>query len=72
MNLKKLPSKKIYKLSYISPNIIRQLYLLQDSTAYNDEASVVNSRNSVIPPIYADRRVKIYTGRGYVTREISR
>lgn len=65
------PGKKSFTLPYIAPSVMRQLYLMQDSDLYDDEVLSVTSRGSVIPPAFEPRRVKIYTGRGYTSREMS-
>ena len=61
---------KTYKLSYISPTTWRQIWLIQSSSIYQDQEKIIHDRSSTIPPIFNGSRVKIYTGRGFTTRNI--
>jgi len=63
--------KKTYKIAHVGPNTWRQIFLHVSSDVIGEQDKFVHERCSTITPLLAQGRMRIYTGRTYITRNMS-
>lgn len=60
------------KLNYLSPNVLRSVYLISLNSINQNVEKKIYSRGSCIPPIYTNQEVLISKGRGLKLKYINR
>lgn len=63
--------KSIYKVSHIGHNTWRQMFLHISSQVIEEQDKFIHERSSTISPIFKDSRLRIYTGKGYIARQLN-
>jgi ribosomal protein S19 len=64
--------KKTYKIKHVGPNTWRQLFLHISSEVIEEQDKFIYERSSTISPILKNNRIKIYNGKFYTARYISK
>ena len=64
--------KRKNKLNYLSPNVLRSVYLVSLNPINHNAEKKIYARGSCIPEIYLNQEVVISKGRGFRTKYINR
>lgn len=64
--------KRKNKLNYLSPNVLRSVYLVSLNPINHNAEKKIYARGSCIPEIYVNQEVVISKGRGFRTKYINR
>ena len=64
--------KKTFKTPHIGPTTLRQIFLHISSEVMEDQDKLIFERNSSITPVLASSNIKIYNGRFFLRKKISK
>jgi ribosomal protein S19 len=63
--------RAVYKVSHIGHNTWRQMFLHISSEVIEEQDKFIHEKSSTVSPVFKESKLRIYTGRGYISRQLN-